>query len=209
MKKRRWSRAEGRGAAIRACWMVLVVFAWSATAQEEAPLLQPPLGEIPLTYWEQHGLMVILGAGALITFVVLGIWFWLRPKPAEVLPPEEEARLALEALAKRPEDGAVISRTSQVLRQYVLAGFDLPPGQPTTAEFCHLIKCESKIGDEFATALTDFLRECDARKFAQSGSTASLNAVPRALKLVEQGEARRAQLRQMAANPNVRAVVAA
>ena len=43
-----------------------------------------------------------------------------------------------------------------------------------------------------------FLRKCDERKFAKSGSIVPLNAVARALELVNQGEARGEQLRQNA-----------
>ena len=178
-------------------WLVLLVaLALNSFAQEESPKLQPPWGEIPPTFWEQHGVTAILSAGGVILFVVLGIWFWLRPRPAEVVLPEVEARRALEALSKRPEDGAVLSRISQVLRQYVLVVFELPPGQPTTAEFCQLIVLSDKVGNELSSRLADFLRQCDERKFANSSSNASLHAGARALELVNQGEARRGYLRQ-------------
>jgi hypothetical protein len=174
----------------------LVGLVMQAVAQEVSPKLQPPLGEIPPTFWEQHGLTVILAAGGIVLLVVLGIWFWLQPKPVPALSPEEWARRELERLSEREEDGDVISRASQVLRQYMLAVFELPAGQPTTAEFCKLIAQSDKVGPELASALSAFLHECDERKFAKSGSGASLNVVARALGFVKQGEARQEQLKR-------------
>ena len=199
------ARCKVRSAKAIAMPAVIAAFTLRVMAQEEAPKLQPPLGEIPPTFWEQHGLTIILVAGVMVLLVVLGIWFWLQPKPVEPLSPEEIARRELEALAQRPEDGNVISRASQVLRQYVLEAFEFPAGQPTTAEFCKLMAQSDKVGDELSNVLAAFLRQCDERKFAKSGSTAPVSAASRALELVKQSEARREQLRQRAmeqrANP--------
>jgi len=208
MKSRR-SKVEGRMPKSRWLWSVVTCFALSALAQEEAPKLQPPLGEIPPTFWEQHGVTVTLGVGGFVLFVVLAIWFWLRPRPTEAVAPEVEARKALEALSKRPEDGDVISGVSQILRHYVLTVFELPPGQPTTVEFCQLIERNDKVGKELSIVLADFLRECDDRKFAKSSSIASLHAAARALELVNQGEARRGHLRQSAIEPGAKPVATA
>ena len=197
--KRRRSKVAGRRSISRWLWLAVVCFAWCSVAQEGAPKLQPPLGEIPPTFWEQHGLTMILSAGGFATFVALGIWLWLRPKPEEVLPPEDLARTALEALAKRQEGGEVISQASQILRQYVLAVFEFPGGQPTTSEFCKLIDQSDKVGNELSSELSAFLRECDGRKFAKSDSIAPLNVVTRALGLVKQGEVRQEELKRIAA----------
>jgi hypothetical protein len=207
MRSRR-SKVEGRRSKGTVLWLAVIFFSLSAFAPEEAPKLQPPLGEIPPTFWEQHGVTVILGVGALVLFVVQGIWFWLRPKPVEAVPPEVQARTALEGLSQRAEDGVVISKVSQILRQYVLAVFELPAGQPTTAEFCTLIAHSDKVGNELAAALAAFLRECDERKFAKSGSGDALNAVARALELVNQGESRRERLRRSAIEQSANRVAA-
>ena len=194
----RGARCEVRGVKAVAFSLAIAAFALCAMAQEEPPKLQPPLGEIPPTFWEQHGVTVILGVGAFVLFVVLGIWFWLQPKPVAAVPPEVQARTALEALSQRAEDGVVISKVSQILRQYVLAAFELPTGQRTTAEFCTMTAKSVKVGNELSNALAAFLRECDERKFAKFGSGDALNATARALELVNQGEARRERLRQSA-----------
>ena len=85
-----------------------------------------------------------------------------------------------------------------MLRQYVAAAFDLPPGELTTAEFCNLIERHEAVGQELARALNEFLHRCDERKFAPSPATQPLGAAAGALKLIDQAESRRAALRQAA-----------
>jgi hypothetical protein len=165
-------------------------------AQEAQPSLHPPHGELPPTFWEQHGLTVILIGLVLILLAGVTVWWWRRPKPAVVLPPEVRARTALEELAGRPEDGTVLSQASQILRRYVVEAFELSPGEFTTAEFCRVTNDSDKIGDQLAGQLAGFLRECDERKFSRSDAAAPTNAVTRALELITLGEARLARLRQ-------------
>jgi len=82
----------------------------------------------------------------LLALVSAAAWFLTRPKPPVVVPPDVQARLALEPLRQQPEDGVLLSRVSQILRHYVGAAFDLPPGELTTAEFCHAIDGHTQIG---------------------------------------------------------------
>ncbi|MFO1513386.1 MAG: hypothetical protein U1F83_10810 [Verrucomicrobiota bacterium] len=152
--------------------------------------MQPPLGEIPPTFWDQHGTTVMVSVPVVMLLLVLAIWLLLRPKPIAPVPLEVQARTALEELSKQPEDGAVISRVSQILRRYVQAVFDLPAGEPTTTEFCRLIAGRNDIGEQLAMALGDFLRQCDERKFA-SMSLPTCGTVTQALRLIEQAEKRR------------------
>jgi hypothetical protein len=134
--------------------------------------------------------------------LVCGVaWLLTRPKPPVVVPPEVQARHALEPLRQQPEDGALLSRVSQILRHYVTAAFDLPPGELTTVEFCGAIATHSPIGPELSAALTQFLRECDQRKFSQSAPAPPLSAVAQALKLIDQAQTRRLALSQSAAQP--------
>lgn len=190
-------------------WVLALDFlALSSLAQEKLPALRPPLGEIPPTFWELHGTTVLVAVPVAMLLLALGIWLWLRPKPIVPVPPEVQARRALEELSKQPEDGAVISRVSQILRRYVLAVFELPVGEPTTAEFCQLIASHEKIGAELSDALASFLRQCDERKFARSGASIPLGAAAQALELVAQSEARRTQLRQMETAPTAQPAAA-
>ncbi len=92
----------------------------------------------------------------------------------------------------------MLSRVSQILRGYLATAFWLPQEELTTAEFCNVIGANQRVGAELAAAAGAFLRQCDVRKFAPGGPKVALAAVPRALQLLDQAEARRAELRQEA-----------
>jgi hypothetical protein len=170
------------------------------------PPLRPPHGEIPPTFWDQYSLWVVLFGVLLLALVGVAVWFLTRPKPPVIVPPEVQARHALEPLRQQPEDGALLSRVSQILRHYVAAAFDLPPGELTTAEFCRAIAGHAQVGPELAAALSDFLRLCDQDKFSPPAPVPPLSAVAQALKLIDQAQARRLALAQSAAQPTQNAV---
>ncbi len=165
-----------------------------AAAPDAIPPLRPPHAEIPPTFWEQHGLWVVIFGVLLLAVVCAAVWFLTRPKPAVIVPPEDQARHALEPLRQQPEDGALLSRVSQILRHYVAEAFSLPPGELTTAEFCSAIAAHSQIGPELSAPLSDFLHQCDQRKFSPSAPAPQFGAVAQALKLVDQAQARRVAL---------------
>jgi hypothetical protein len=170
----------------------------NVSATNTLPALAPPYGELPPTFWEQHGTSSALAGLGLIALVGSGLWLFLRPKPKTVIPPEVEALEALEKLRQQTEDGEVLSRVSQVVRNYFIAAFQLAPGELTTTEFSHeLARCE-KINSELSTAAADFLRSCDDRKFSTTTGLTRLDAANRALNLIEKAEQRRAQLHQAA-----------
>jgi hypothetical protein len=196
----RGQRWEGRSQRCRAValWSLSIWLALDSVAQEELPRLLPPHGELPPTFWDQSGTMVMVSVILVLLILALVVWWLLRPKPIVDQPPEIQARTALEELSSRPEDGVVLSRVSQILRRYILAAFELPSGEPTTAEFCRLIANEDKIGLELSAALASFLRQCDDRKFALANPTPPIGAVTRALELIARSESRRAPLRQTA-----------
>jgi hypothetical protein len=162
------------------------------------PKLSPPYGELPPTFWEQHGTSCALASLGLIALGAFGFWLVLRPKPKIIVPPEVQAREALEKLRRQPEDGVILSRISQVVRNYFIAAFQLSPGEFTTAEFSRELACCEKIAPEFSTATAEFLRDCDARKFSTTTGSTKLDAANQALNLIEKAEQRRAQLRQPA-----------
>ena len=183
---------------------ILSAAACGATNSESADdslKLLPPYGEMPPGFWEQHGIAVILGALAFAAFVSFVVWYFLRPRPVEPLPPAAQARRTLNTLLNRPEDGASLSNVSQVLRRYIIAAFELPPGEPTTSEFCQTLAHNDKVGSDLSTAVAEFLRRCDERKFSPKTADEPLGAVARALELVAMGEKRLAQLRQEATQP--------
>jgi hypothetical protein len=156
--------------------------------------LRPPRGEILPSFWEQYGLWVVLGAVlALGTFSFL-IWLLLRPRPAMPIPAAVQARKELEPLKQRPEDGILLSQISQILRHYLAAVFPLPRGELTTSDLSQSIAQDQKIGAELGGEVIAFLRECDLRKFAPTPPRAPLEAVPRALSLIDRAEKRLAEL---------------
>jgi hypothetical protein len=146
----------------------LSLFAQAST--NALPALAPPVGEIPPTFWEQHGTMILLAGIALIAAAALILWKLLQPKPPVILRPEILAREALTKLLRQPEDGKLLSDVSQILRRYIIAAFELPAAELTTTEFCAALAASENIGRELAGLISDFLRECDKRKFAPPGA---------------------------------------
>jgi hypothetical protein len=148
------------------------------------PALAPAYGELPPTFWEQQQSIIIVGVFALLAVAFLFLRVWLRPETPVVLPPEVLAREALTKRLHQPEDGQLLSEVSQILRHYLVAVFQLPPGEMTTAEFCMVIAGRSKIGAELAQSIADFLRACDERKFSTASAATPLDAASRALELI-------------------------
>ena len=147
--------------------------ATNALTEEPIPRLRPPRGEIPPTFWEQNGIWIILAGVVLLGVIAFIAWWLLRPKPVVAVPPDVQARSALESLRQKPEDGAALSQVSQILRHYVNAAFGLPPGEMTTADFCQAVADQGRLGAELSAALADFLRKCDERKFAPPSPVAA------------------------------------
>jgi hypothetical protein len=160
----------------------LSLFAQAST--NALPALAPPYGEIPPTFWEQHGTMILVAGTAVITLTVLILWKLFQPKQPEILAPEILAREALTKLLRQSEDGIFLSEVSQILRRYVIAAFELPAAELTTTEFCAALAASKKIGTELSGFISNFLRACDERKFSTSHAAAPLNAATRALELV-------------------------
>ena len=174
----------------------------NAGAAGGLPKLAPPYGPLPPTFWELHGKIVIGAIIAVAVVAILAIWLRYRRKPPVLVPPDVQARAALEALRDKAEDGILLSKVTQIIRAYIIAAFGLPPREFTTAEFCNILAADGRIGGELAASLSDFLRQCDERKFARPRPEASVNAVDQALGLVATAEARRLQQRQSVGSPN-------
>lgn len=170
--------------------LVLIPCVAHAQDADKIPKLAPPYPELPPTFWEQHGNAIIISGIFLVALVAVGLWLCLRKKPVAIVPAEVQARSELKALQALPEDGAVLSKTSQALRRYFIAAFALPPGEYTTAEFCRIVSGHEKIGAELSSSVVALLRSCDENKFSPM-STTPLGAAARALELIERGEALR------------------
>jgi hypothetical protein len=137
---------------------------------------------------------VIAGALLLLLLLAALIWWLLQPKPPAVIPAAVQAHHALDSLRQAPETGPVLSRVSQIIRGYFGKAFGLPGGELTTTEFCMAVGEQEEVGPELRREVGDFLRLCDERKFAPGAATEPLGAVMRADKLIDEAEARRAEL---------------
>jgi hypothetical protein len=170
----------------------LCLFCAAAFAAGEDPFkLRPPHDELQPSFWQLHGSWII--AVAVLALVVLALFIaWLmRPKPEEITPPEILARRELEALRGRAEDAALVVEVTQILRRYILLAFGLAPDELTTTEIRQTLQHSAPVGPELAAAITEFLRECDERKFAPTPPPPQTGVVDRALRLLEQVEASR------------------
>jgi hypothetical protein len=152
--------------------------------------LAPPYPEIQPTVWETYHWAIIIGVIVFVLALALMVWSILKPQPAVVVPPETVAREALAKLSGRPEDGACLSKVSQILRHYFVAAFQLPAGEMTTAEMAAIMAAHDSIGADLGGRVAHFLLECDQRKFAPLPLPAS-GAANRALELINLGEDRR------------------
>ncbi len=171
-----------------------LAFVAKAADTNALPALTSAYGEIPPTFLEQHGTLVIIGFIAFLFLAAPTVWKILQPKPATILPPEIVAREALEKLLRQPEDGKILSEVSQILRRYVAAAFELSAAEMTTKEFCTALAANEKIGTEISNSISNFLRECDEQKFSSSPSVAPVNATARALEFIVLIEKYRAQI---------------
>jgi hypothetical protein len=162
-------------------------------AGENTLKLRPPHDELQPSYWELHGWWTVAGAVTTLAVLALFIAWLLRPKPEEITPPEILARRALEALRGRAEDAALVVEVSRVVRRYILLAFGLTPDELTTTEIRQVLQHSAPAGPELAAAITDFLRECDERKFAPAPPPPKVGVVDRALALLEKIESSRRQ----------------
>jgi hypothetical protein len=159
---------------------------------DEIPPLAPPRGEIAPGFWEQNASWVLFGGLFVVLLAGLLIWRLLRPKPPPVImPPALEARRQLESLRAQAESGAVLSHVSRILRHYFSLTFGLPPAERTTTEFSSALAAMPQVGPELSGSVSEFLRQCDQRKFAPSPPQPPMGAVATAAKLIERAEATR------------------
>jgi hypothetical protein len=177
---------------LAAAWLGL--FPIVALADSDLPPLQPPHGELPPTFWEQHRWLILAATLVALALLVLLILWLRRPKPVIVIPPEEVARRALEALRGQPENGVLLMKVSGVFRRYVIFACGLPSRELTTTEVCRAVAVRPQFKPDLGDAIAGFFRQCDERKFSPTPPAAELSAVTGALALLEQIEQRRRQM---------------
>lgn len=193
------------GFQIRVSALALTFFAHRAfcatnisAGRDELAKLRPPRAEIPPTVWESYSVWIVVGSLVFLALIGIIVWIVTRPKPPVIVPPEVRAKQALALLSSKPEDGLVLSQVSQILRHYVAEAFAFPPGELTTTEFCRVMANHDRIDLELGTAISEFLRQCDERKFMPTPPNTPMTAIATALRLVETAQARLAELRRRA-----------
>jgi hypothetical protein len=80
---------------------------------------------------------------------------------------------------------------SGIIRIYVRAVFDFPPGELTTAEFIQKLKSIPETNAELGESIGEFLRQCDHWKFDLPSPLPQPGPIERATALVNQIEAAR------------------
>jgi len=177
------------------CWQFPLPRVFAQNDTNVLPALAPAYPEIPPTFWQkqreiakEHSIATSIIVSFLSAFVTTLLWPILKPKPVPPPPPETVAREALAKLVGREEDGNVLSEVSQILRRYIAATLGLPEGERTTTEFYGVLAQAKDVDLALGKELGQFLRECDARKFAVAKPTDSLHAVARALEFVKRFE---------------------
>jgi hypothetical protein len=162
----------------------------------DIPPLLPPHGEIPPTFWEQHGGWILLIAGAVLA-VLFTITLLAQKRVRKSPPIEVLIRDELERLRRAPANGRALSQVSRCVRRYFVVAFALPQHELTTAEFIRAARQSNSLGAELTAELGGFLSSCDEAKFSPEpppGALMHAEAATRGLALIEQGEARRAAL---------------
>jgi hypothetical protein len=161
-------------------------------AAAEIPELLPMREEIPPTFIEKHGWWPVIGlAAGVIAVAVAAILLLRRKKAVEIIPADAIARSALEALRGRTEDTVLVEEVSGIVRRYLMAVFVPAQDELTTDELVRLLQNDARVRSETRTALAEFLKYCDVRKFAPEPGPMKPGLVEQALELVRGFEADR------------------
>jgi len=169
------------------------MFALSSSPTNGLPALAPPYGEIPPTFWQQHGTAAVIGGAVILAMAGAGAWLLFRPKPPKLVPPEVAARDILFRLRGQPEDGNTLTEVSRALQHYLEAVLYLPRGEMTTTELSRVLAESEMAGAGVAQTVSSFLRECDQRKFSNAAPRPPLNAAERAWEIILEIEKQRAE----------------
>jgi hypothetical protein len=156
-----------------------IILGWAARVGAQAvpaespeadpiPPLRPPHPAIGPDFWDLHRGEVYLGAAAFLALVVLCFWWFRRARLPEIVSPALAAQQSLTALRGQPEEPALLSRVSQVLKYYLVGALKLPRAEMTTREVVAVIEAAPVLGAATAHDFIEFFRQSDFRKFAPS-----------------------------------------
>jgi|GEM_PF-4602563 len=124
----------------------------------------------PVTTWRAWLSLVLIGLSAAL-MIWLAARLLLRPRPARVPSPDEEALAALRLLSKRAigteADACEVSdRLSEILRTYLQRRFGVHARESTTAELLQMLARLSALQETQRTSIAEMLRIFDLAKFA-------------------------------------------
>lgn len=174
-----------RSVPLTICAVAMLLAASAFGITEAEPRLQPPHSELGPTFWEQRGMLLVLGNVAF--FMLLGAFYLWARRPRIIVPeaPDAIAHRALEALRPRAEDPQLLMEVSRILRHYMIFAYCLPPDEFTTTELKFELQARPSANAALSTELIDFLRQCDQRKFSPTPLAGASGTVARALELLE------------------------
>jgi len=154
--------------------------------QEEIPPLRPPKPELLPTFWEQHGVLIlVLSVLALLLLALL--WNVIRRKRPPLMPaPAETARTALAGLEGRAVDVRLHDDVSAILRFYFVSALNLSGQALTNRELCNAI---DHAGPEACVKARLLLLALDQHRFDPELHQPVANAVDEALAVVKLTEA--------------------
>lgn len=127
---------------------------------------------------------VIIAAAAALAILLAAIISARKLRKPPIVVPGEIARKELASLAEVPEDGNVLSRTTQILRHYFMQVLRMGFGELTTREFCGLLSQREDVDSAIATRTVRLLRAADERKFRGNIETRPLGAVREAYEII-------------------------
>ena len=136
--------------------------------------IKPPL-EVP------HALLLyFIGAAAILGFITVSAWFYLRKRPQTLPVSEDEAvdvplphEVAYQQLAaietsdllKRGDMETYHTQIAYVLREYIGAQYQIPALELTTTALLHAM-LNAEIGAQCVARVRQLLANCDIVKFA-------------------------------------------
>jgi hypothetical protein len=173
--------------------LILLPPAIFASDTNALPALVPAYPEIPPTFWEQHQTLIVIGRFLFIVAQSLLLWKMLMRLQPKIEPVENLTRAALTKFLNEPEGGNLLSEVPRILRGYFGKQFQTAGEEATTAEFIAALEQNQKLAAGLKTKAAAFLRECDAQKFSPAAGKQEIDAVERALDLVNEAEKIRAR----------------
>jgi hypothetical protein len=123
----------------------------------------------PLTFWERHGVEVVIYGIAGTALLALGLWLLLRKKAALPLTPYQRALQDLQfahGLQDTGQDKVFAIAASDAVRRFLESAYHMPAPERTTEEFLQVATNHIWLQGELTTLLRRFLEFCDLAKFA-------------------------------------------